>query len=120
MTAPRRTGEKLPRSRILRNRSLLRRIRADGRRHSAHSITLFVQKPKMELPPGAGHVAFMTPKQIGSAATRNRLRRRMREIYRRYLAADGATTAQIWVARPDAAQLSFAELKAAMLKLSAS
>jgi ribonuclease P protein component len=120
MTAARRTCEGLPRSRILRNRTLLRQIRAEGRRCSSRWITLFVQKPKMETAPATGEVAFMTPRKIGPATTRNRVRRRMREIYRRCLSAEVETARRLWIARPGSAQLSFAELKAAMLQLAAS
>jgi len=61
--------------------------------------------------------AFLTPKRIGSAHVRNRLRRQMREIYRRYLDIGAENRFWVWLARTGAAQSSFAELKEAMLQL---
>lgn len=115
--AARSADEKLPRSHILRSRTRLRQIRTDGRRFSNRWMTLFVQKPDPDKESGTEQVAFMTPKKIGPAVLRNKVRRRMREIYRRCLAGQMAGEQQIWAARAGAAELSFAELKAAMLKL---
>lgn len=64
-----------------------------------------------------GRVAFLTPKRIGPATQRNRLRRRMREIYRRTLAATGGDAFLIWIARPPALDLPFDELKKCMAAL---
>ena len=64
-----------------------------------------------------GTVAFLTPKRIGPATVRNRLRRRMREIYRRDLASAGDETYLIWVARTPALELPFEELKNCMAAL---
>ncbi len=62
-------------------------------------------------------MAFLTPKRLGPAAVRNRLRRRMREIHRRELASQAGAHYLIWVARPAALELDFAQLKAAMLAM---
>jgi ribonuclease P protein component len=70
------------------------------------------------IPPGeTGSVAFLTPKRLGAATVRNRLRRRMREIYRRELAQPRETAYLIWIARPPAVELSFDELKKSMMEL---
>ncbi len=68
-------------------------------------------------PPETGEVAFLTPKRLGSATVRNRLRRRMREIYRRELALDQENSFLVWIARPSAIDLSFDELRQAMTAL---
>jgi len=62
-------------------------------------------------------VAFLTPKRLGGAVKRNQLRRRMREIYRRYLAQPDESSYLVWVARPPALELPFEELKKCMLAL---
>ena len=64
-----------------------------------------------------GRVAFLTPNRIGSAAERNRLRRRMREIYRRSLTATAGDVYLIWIARPPALELPLEELKKCMAAL---
>jgi ribonuclease P protein component len=62
-------------------------------------------------------VAFLTPKKIGGAAVRNRLRRRMREIYRRSLGPAQPAFHLVWIARPAAADLPFEELRDCMTAL---
>jgi ribonuclease P protein component len=70
------------------------------------------------MPPGeTGSVAFLTPKRLGAATVRNKLRRRMREIYRRELAQPQESAYLVWIARPPALELSFEELKKAMRDL---
>jgi len=54
-----------------------------------------------------GTVAFLTPKRLGAATIRNKLRRRMREIYRRHLAQPSETAYLVWIARPPALELPF-------------
>ena len=68
-------------------------------------------------PGETGSVAFLTPKRLGAATVRNRLRRRMREIYRRELAHPRETSYLIWIARPPAVELSFDELRKCMAGL---
>jgi ribonuclease P protein component len=74
--------------------------------------------PRDAMPPGeTGSVAFLTPKRLGAATVRNKLRRRMREIYRRHLAATVDDAYLIWIARPPALELPFEELKKCMTAL---
>jgi ribonuclease P protein component len=110
-------SEKLPRARLIRRRSLFTATRERGRRSTNRWMTLSVL-PRSEAPPGdASEVAFLTPKRIGGAVVRNRLRRRMREIYRRIPGLTGTETYRVWIARPSAADLPFDELRACMLTL---
>ena len=67
--------------------------------------------------PDTASVAFLTPKRLGGATKRNQLRRRMREIHRRYLAQPEETSYLVWVARPPALELPFGELKKCMAAL---
>jgi len=64
-----------------------------------------------------GTVAFLTPKRVGAATKRTQLRRRMREIYRRYLAQPSEKAYLVWIARPPALELPFEELKKCMTAL---
>ena len=73
--------------------------------------------PRDATAPHTGAVAFLTPKRLGPATVRNKLRRQMREIYRRHLQHADETHYLIWIARPPALQLDFAELKECMVPL---
>lgn len=109
-------SEKLPRRNIIRRRSVLQHVRARGKRRSNRWCAL-TSEP---CPPGEkARVAFLTPKHLGSAVVRNRLRRQMREIYRRFIGATEKNRYLVWSARSDAARAEFAQLKDAMLQLSA-
>jgi len=77
-------------------------------------MTLFVGLRPAE---SDARAAFVTPKALGSAVVRNRLRRRMREIYRRHLAALLEDRQVIWSARSAAAGMDFQDLKQVMVAL---
>jgi ribonuclease P protein component len=111
-------SEKFPRARVIRRRATFTATRERGRRTNDRCLTLSV------LPRGAdatgaetAEVAFLTPKRIGGAVVRNRLRRRMREIYRRAPGITGGGAYLVWIARPTAASLTFDELRACMMTL---
>lgn len=108
-------SKKLPRSRIIRRRSTFTATRLKGRRVSNKWLSLNTLGKSSESPEET--VAFLTPKRLGSAVIRNRLRRQMREIYRRYVAQPSETAYLVWVARPPALELDFEHLKQAMLEL---
>jgi ribonuclease P protein component len=77
-------------------------------------MTLFVG---VQPPETGARAAFVTPKTVGSAVVRNRLRRRMREIYRRHLAVLLENRQVIWSARTAAAKMDFDDLKEVMVAL---
>jgi ribonuclease P protein component len=62
-------------------------------------------------------VAFLTPKRLGQATVRTRLRRRMREVYRRHLQVPSASAYVVWIARPPALTLDPEGLRKCMLEL---
>ena len=109
--------ETLPRSRIIRRRTVFDATRLKGRRVTNHWMALsFITREA--LPAGeTGSVAFLTPKRVGPANKRTQLRRRMREIHRRHLAQPSETTYLVWIARPPALELPFAELQKCMMAL---
>lgn len=108
-------SEKLPRARLIRRRATFTATRERGRRVTNRWMTLSVL-PRDPAMPDASEVAFLTPKRIGGAVIRNKLRRRMREIFRRTpgVARDAYL---VWIARPTAAELPFDELKECMTTL---
>ena len=109
--------EKLPRARLIRRRSLFTATRERGRRTTNRWMTLSVLPRDDSAPADSAEVAFLTPKRIGEAVIRNRLRRRMREIYRRTPGPLAAGAYLVWIARPPAVDLPFAELQDCMLTL---
>ena len=114
MSAP---SESLPRARIVRRRVIFDATRNKGRRVSNKWMALnFIAREAVKSGE-TGSVAFLTPKRVGAATKRTQLRRRMREIYRRHLAAPEETAYLIWIARPPALELPFEELKKCMTAL---
>jgi ribonuclease P protein component len=114
-------SESLPRARIIRRRAVFDATRNKGR-HVGNRYLALNFLPHDAVKPGepageTGTVAFLTPKRLGAATVRNQLRRRMREIYRRYLARPAETAYLVWVARPPALELPFEELKKCMTEL---
>jgi ribonuclease P protein component len=110
-------AESLPRAKIIRRRGVFDATRNKGRRVSNKYMVLsFLARDAF--PSGeTGSVAFLTPKRLGAATVRNRLRRRMREIFRRELAQPEESAFLIWIARPPAVELGFDELKQTMMAL---
>ena len=110
-------SEKLPRARVIRRRATFTATRERGRRTTDRCMTLSIL-PR-EATPGIklAEVAFLTPKRIGGAVVRNRLRRRMRDIYRRTTGMKGRDAYLVWIARPAAADLAFDDLRACMTAL---
>jgi ribonuclease P protein component len=110
-------SEALPRSAIIRRRTVFDATRAQGRRFTNRYMALSVLPPAAVKSGETGRVAFLTPKRLGAANVRNELRRRMREIYRRRLARSDEATYLVWVARAPALELPFDELTKCMTEL---
>jgi ribonuclease P protein component len=110
-------SEKLPRTRIVRRRSIFDATRARGKRTANRWMTLSVLPRDPAQVADVSVAAFLTPRRIGGAVVRNRLRRRMREIYRRAIFAPVDDVYLIWIARPPAVELAFDELKECMTTL---
>jgi len=109
--------ESLPRARIIRRRVVFDATRNKGRRVSNRYMALNFLPHDAVKTGETGTVAFLTPKRLGAATVRNKLRRRMREIYRRHLAQPDENSYLVWVARPPALELPFDELKKCMAAL---
>jgi ribonuclease P protein component len=58
-----------------------------------------------------------TPKSLGGAVQRNRVRRRLRELIRERIEAVGAGWDLLIIARPEAGAASYAELRDAVRSL---
>jgi ribonuclease P protein component len=92
----------------LRKRREFEECYASGVRVSGRHVQVFL------LPASGGsrpRLGISVPRRLGSAVARNRVRRRLREIFRRGRGLFGGVPLSIVVnARPSAAQASFEEL----------
>ncbi len=68
-------------------------------------------------PPGFMRVGFSVSKKVGKATVRNRIKRLMREACRKHLPRIRAGYLLVFVARPAAVGLSYAEVFASMQHL---
>jgi len=107
----------LPRRRILRGRRHFDAAFQTGRRFSNRYLTLLTLSA-LPVPrgPQPGEVAFLTPKRLGDAVIRNRLRRRLREGYRLHFAPETARRL-IWLAKGPATALDSGGLVSQMKEL---
>jgi ribonuclease P protein component len=113
-------AETLTRDDRLRKRREFEECYASGVRASGRFIQVFLSAG--EAPADRPHcrLGISVPRRVGNAVIRNRVRRRLREIFRRERAAlPGSATALVIHARPPAAQASFVELRADYLESTA-
>ena len=90
----------------LRKRREFEECYASGVRISGRFLQVFLRASS-----GRPRLGISVPKRTGNAATRNRLRRRVREIFRRERGLFGTAGAELVVhVRPGASQASFADL----------
>jgi ribonuclease P protein component len=71
------TDESLPKREILRRRTDFDALFHSGKRWHGKRVQVVYEKT------GRRQVAFLVPKRVGKAVLRNRIRRWMKEIYRR-------------------------------------
>ena len=103
----------LPRDKILRHRNDFDEVRREGKRVASKHLALnFLRVANSERRAG-----FIVPKVCGDAVRRNKIKRRLREIYRQQQHELAADLQSVWIARKGAADVEFAELKREMLAL---
>ncbi len=113
------TPQRLPRAAVIRKRAILYAHRRRMRRLEAAGFILYAGKVDTAFLQADGAVAFLTPKAVGNAVARQRVRRWMREVFRREIPWRAQSVRWIWVARPSAVKLGFDALREEMLKAAA-
>ncbi|HEX9634721.1 MAG TPA: ribonuclease P protein component [Candidatus Limnocylindria bacterium] len=87
-----------------------------GRRGSVRSTRLLVLRSLRTDRPET-RIGLSTPRSLGGAVQRNRVRRRLRELIRERIETVGAGWDLLLIARPEAGAASYAELRDAVRSL---
>ena len=103
----------LPRAKILRHRNDFDAVRQQGKRVASRHLALNF----LCLAGAEQRAGFIVPKACGNAVQRNKIKRRLREIYRQNQQELTADLQSVWIARRGAADTAFADLKNEMLAL---
>ena len=104
----------LPKTKRLTLPAEFARVKGQGTTQRGRLLVLGALRLKEEKSFRAG---FVTPKHIGGAVVRNRVRRRLRDIVRTAQPRMGAGLWLVVVARPYAVNASYAQLKDEWLRL---
>lgn len=110
----------LPRHAIARDARLFRKAKDEGERQVGRFLVLsFLRYSDLkDIPLSAPRLfAVIVPRMVGNAVTRNRVKRRVREVYRKlqHNLQDGILS--IWIARKYAANASYHEFAYEIEKL---
>jgi ribonuclease P protein component len=96
------------------------RLKADfdaiGRHGTVRSSRLLVLRSLRTERPGT-RIGLSTPRTLGGAVQRNRVRRRLRDLVREQLKATDSGWDLLLIARPEAAAASYTELREALRSL---
>lgn len=107
----------LPPSHRLRSASDLAYVRRKGRPWSSRLFVLLAVPRRDDTTGEPTRFAIVAGRRVGNAVTRNRAKRRMREIVRRQLPAIESGYDCMIIARTPASQASFAEMEKELLSL---
>ena len=103
----------LPHGHRLRRNADIRRVRQQGRRWYHPLLILFVEANNQE----TSRFAVSVGRHVGGAVVRNRAKRRIREVIRRYLKQVKGGYDCLLIVRADLPVASFAEIEAAVSEL---
>ncbi len=98
--------EKFPREEGLRGKRNFDRVYKDGSVFRTEHIVLFCLTEAVE----GRKAGFVTSKRLGKAVRRNRIRRRLREAYRKFRAGLPERVHLVFVARSGVAELQWERL----------
>ena len=101
----------LKKNEIIRNRKDFERIFKSGTRYSSVHLTLIVH------PSSIKKAAFLPQKRLKNAVLRNRIKRLLREVYRKNKEHLNETKELIFIGRKNVSELGFFELEKEVLTL---
>lgn len=101
-------------SRSLKENSLFRRLYARGKSAAGSCLVIYCRRNGLE----ENRIGYTVSKKLGHAVVRNRVRRRLREIYRLHEAEFLPGRDIVVVARSRAVDASYAKLERSFLTLS--
>ena len=97
-------SQRLLRSARIRRRREFQRVQSKGKRvHTRHFVMLVGPSPEP-----AGRVGITVTKKVGNAVARNRVKRRVREVFRRFRALFPPGIDVVFIAKQGAPNVSFA------------
>ena len=97
----------------LRRRRSFDVIYRRGKSYSDNNLVLLCLDGKLPLP----KVGFVVGKKVGKAVVRNKVKRRLREIFRALIPQVAGHTSYVVVARSRSAELTFVELRQSLTAL---
>lgn len=103
---PERTDERLPRSSRLRRRSEFLSVQAGGEKAHANHLLLLARKNDL----GRRRLGVTVSSKVGNAVTRNRVKRRFRELFRRRRQLLPESVDVVMIGRAGAGGLAFQAL----------
>lgn len=105
--------ERFPRSHRLRRRAEFLRVQREGKRvHTKHFVLVVMPGPPVDGPePGLRRVGITVTKKVASAVGRNRVKRVVREVFRknRHLFPEGCDV--VVIAKSGASELGYEDVR---------
>lgn len=117
-------NEGLPRTLRLRRRTEFLRVQHGGEKFHVAAFLVFIRNAKSERarsgerPLRGPRLGVTVTRKVGSAVVRNRIKRWVREAYRRQRAEFPDALDMVWVAKREAATAGFHGVAADMMRLS--
>jgi len=110
--APAPTGESLPPRARLRRKRDFQRVFQGGWRGGTRELRLVIRPNDLGYP----RLGLAVGRKVGNAVVRNRMKRRLREVFRRERALLAAPVDVVVIPQPGAAALSFEALREQLLR----
>jgi ribonuclease P protein component len=118
--APQRVGrrqmkpEGFPATVRLRKRREFLQIQGAGVKHHLRHFLVFVSTTATSSEPASARLGVTVTRKVGPSVVRNRIRRLVREVFRRKRDSFRAGCDMVWVAKQSAASVNYAEVEADM------
>lgn len=110
--------ERLTKAERIRQRAEYLHIQGRGRKlHTPNFICFGMQKQSEDAAAPPARLGVTVSRRVGGAVVRNRVKRLVREAYRRHKADFPAGTELVVVARPEAAKVAYAAVVAELFEV---